>query len=73
MDYSFQKSLLAAGKDLAHSLVGVVGAAALVYLGDPAHFAAFVDAVPTAYAVPVGLALSALAAFFRNLAKNYNR
>lgn len=67
--YDWKKSFLAAGKDLVHSLVGIAAAAAVAYLADPAHYAAFIAAVPMQYAIPAGLAASALAAYFRNWLK----
>lgn len=69
-DYDWKKSMEKALWDLAHSLVGVVGAAALVYLSDPANWQALIHALPVEYAVPAGLVLSAGTAFLRNYLKH---
>lgn len=69
-EYDWKKSLEKAGWDFAHSLVGVVGAAAVAYLADPANWQTIIYALPVEYAVPAGLILSAATAFLRNYLKH---
>lgn len=66
--YSVGKSFGAALKDLAHTLIGVVAAAAVGYLSDPDHLQRLWDALPP-WAAAVFPA-SAAAAFVRNWWKN---
>ena len=71
--YDWKKSVNSALKDLVHSIIGVVAAAAVTYLADPVHWSALVSAVPVQYAIPAGLLVSAATAYLRNWLKNYNR
>ena len=69
-EYDSKKSMEKALWDLAHSLVGVVGAAAVAYLADPANWQTVVHSLPIEWAVPAGLILSAATAYLRNWLKH---